>query len=135
MSTSPHVSTQEFLEKATQFFSFANKTHTTVHLAIKRLVHDDVVDGSKEYSTDSLPTFDISQKSQHTPVPANASAKEYPVLVRISYGSGSKKNKCSTVVSADALDKFWKDYSSLLKSGMVGLIKKKKKKAKKSLRK
>lgn len=120
---------EEFLTKTTEFFKIANEKHLTVHLTVKRLLRHDPVEGNLEYDTTSQPHFDVSRKAQNTRIEAN-SQEEYPLLIRISYGSHSKKTKCSTTVKAELLDKFWQDYSSVVKSCMNGLIKKKKKKSK-----
>lgn len=55
----------------------------------------------------------------------------YPVLIRVKNGrvkKGGKKLKTSTIVQPEDLEKFWSDYSNLLKSVFVGLKKKEKKK-------
>lgn len=135
MSVSPHMKPEEFLKEVPKVFAAANEGKNSVNLSVKRLVVRDPVDGNDEFRASELPLFDVSQKAHYTQVPAGASKKVYDVLVRIKKGSGDSVIKHSTVVKADELDKFWKDYSSAIKSGMVGLAKKKKKKAKKSLRK
>ncbi|SCW01870.1 LAFE_0E09098g1_1 [Lachancea fermentati] len=135
MSESAHIPAPEFLAKVSEMFATANRAHRTVHLSIKRLVDRDPVEGTSEFDATEKPLYDVSRKSQFTKVPEDASTKQYPLLVRISCLSGIAKQKHSTVVEADDLDKFWKDYSAAIKTGMVGLVKKKKKKAKKSLRK
>lgn len=120
------LSSEEFLIKVKQFFQIANEKHITVRLSTKRLVEHDPVEGNAEFDATRRPHYDVSQKSQGINVNDN-STNEYALLVKLSYGSSAKKTKCSTVVSSDQLDKFWQDYSSAVKSGMNGLVKKKKK--------
>ncbi|KAM3161863.1 RNA-binding signal recognition particle subunit srp14 [Lachancea thermotolerans] len=130
MSTSPHSTPEEFLKAVPGVFALANEGQNSVNLSVKRLVTQDPVEGNDEFNASELPQFDVSKKSQFTKVPQNANNKQYDVLVRLKKGSGEGVIKHSTVVKAEALDKFWKDYSAAIKSGMVGLVKKKKKKAK-----
>lgn len=120
---------EEFLTRTTEFFKIANEKKLAVHLTVKRLLRHDPVEGNLEYDATTQPHFDVSRKAQNTRV-ESSSQEEYPILIRISYGSHSKKTKCSTIVKAELLDKFWQDYSSVVKSCMNGLIKKKKKKSK-----
>ncbi|CUS22049.1 LAQU0S04e07008g1_1 [Lachancea quebecensis] len=139
MSTSPHSSPEEFLKAVPGVFALANEGKNSVNLSVKRLVKRDPVEGNDEFNATELPLYDVSKKSQFTKVPQDANNLQYDVLVRIKKGSGEGVVKHSTVVKADALDKFWKEYSAAIKSGMTRLVKKKKKKvkvnAKKSQRK
>lgn len=61
------------------------------------------------------------------------STASYPILIRITDGAKdkSKKKKISTQVVPEQLSKFWKEYSSVIKSGATGLKKKDKGKKKK----
>ena len=59
--------------------------------------------------------------------PTNTST--YPVLIRASLNG--KKTRISTVVQVDQLDAFWTEYVQILKTGLIGLRKKDKKKKKK----
>lgn len=117
------MSNDEFLKKVPEFFK--NENELVVHLTSKRLVDHDPVEGNAEYDTTKSPLFDVSKKAQSVKV-EECSDKVYPILVRMWYG----KRKCSTIVQADTLDKFWQDYSSVVKGSMKGLVKKKKKKTK-----
>ena len=123
------LKTDEFVVKTAEFFNEADKKHINVRLTMKRLVERDPVDGTAEFDTTNQPHFDVSKVTQLSK-DKTVSRKKYPLLIRISYGSRSKKTKCSTVVNPDELDQFWQDYSSVIKSNMSGLIKKKKKKGK-----
>ncbi|AQZ12893.1 SRP14 (YDL092W) [Zygosaccharomyces parabailii] len=120
------LANEDFLTKVKQFFHIANEKHITVRLTTKRLVVHDPIEGNAEFDATLRPRFDVSQQSQSLQV-KNNSSNEYSLLIKMSYGSGGKKTKCSTVVSSNELDKFWQDYSNAVKSGMNGLIKKKKK--------
>ncbi|SCV04354.1 LANO_0G09692g1_1 [Lachancea nothofagi CBS 11611] len=135
MTDSKRLTPEEFLKVVPGVFEEANKSKKSVNLSVKRLVERDLIEGNDEFNATELPRFDVSQKAQFTKIPSEANSKQYGVLVRIKKGDGESLIKHSTVVKAEHIDKFWKDYSSAIKSGMVGLIKKKKKKAKKSLRK
>ncbi|QLL30476.1 hypothetical protein HG536_0A02930 [Torulaspora globosa] len=117
------LNNEDFLAKVPEFFN--NDDELVVHLTTKRLVVRDPVDGNAEFDSAKQPQFDVSKKAQSLKV-AESSSEMYPVLIRMRYG----KRKCSTTVTADALDKFWQDYSSVVKSSMKGLVKKKKKKTK-----
>lgn len=117
------LNNEEFLAKVPQFFS--NENGLAVHLTAKRLVTRDPVEGNAEFDSVKHPQFDVSKNAQSVKV-AESSNEVYPVLIRMWYG----KHKCSTTVTAESLDKFWQDYSSVVKSSMKGLVKKKKKKTK-----
>lgn len=60
------------------------------------------------------------------------STDSYPILIRVTDGARdkSKKKKISTQVNPEQLSKFWREYSSVIKSGAQGLKKKDKKKKK-----
>ncbi|SCU89762.1 LAME_0E05358g1_1 [Lachancea meyersii CBS 8951] len=136
MSQSSRLLPEEFLKIVPAVFEEANAAKKSVNLSVKRLVERDVVEGNEEFNSRDLPLSDVSRKAKFTIIPEEAHNKQYDVLVRIKKSHGETLVKYSTVVKAEQLDKFWKDYSSAIKSGMVGLVKKKKnKKAKKSLRK
>lgn len=120
---------EEFLVKAAEFFKIANEMKISVHLTVKRLINKDEVEGNSELNASEHPDFDISKQSSLSR-DRTISEESYPLLIRISYGSHAKKTKCSTIVNADSLDKFWQDYSSVIKSGAHGLLKKKKRKNK-----
>ncbi|CCK68238.1 RNA-binding signal recognition particle subunit SRP14 KNAG_0A05750 [Huiozyma naganishii CBS 8797] len=121
------VPASEFLVKTAEFFKLANEKHIAVRLTAKRLIKVDEVDGNDEFNATELPKFDISRESSLKTDPEAITQEQYSLLIRISFGSHAKKTKCSTVVSAADLDKFWQEYSSVVKTGMVGLVKKKKK--------
>ncbi|CCD23350.1 RNA-binding signal recognition particle subunit SRP14 NDAI_0B03150 [Naumovozyma dairenensis CBS 421] len=125
------LSSETFLVKVSEFFKIANEKKITVHLTLKRLIDRDPVEENPELDSTKQPFFDVSQKATGVvPAGKEISTKEYPLLIRISYGSHAKKTKCSTIINSDQLDKFWQDYTSVVKSSMNGLIKKKKKKGK-----
>lgn len=129
MSDSSRVDNDTFFKKAEEFLKFANEKQIAVHFTVKRLVERDEVEGNLEFNTTENPKFDISKESS---IKTNQPISElsYKLLVRISYGSHTKKVKCSTTVNSIDLNKFWKDYSTIIKSNIDGLIKKKKKKSK-----
>ena len=129
MANSGCLSPSEFLSKVPEFFKTANEKHITVRLTAKRLIEHDPVEGNLEFDTTNHPDYDVSKKASEVTV-ASRSDREYPLLIRMSYGSRDKKAKCSTVVKASELDQFWQEYSSVFKGGMQNLIKKKKKKSK-----
>ena len=119
-----------FLKKAEEYFKEANKKAIAVRFTMKRYIKPDLVDGNPEFNTTELPNYDISRESG-IKVNDTISQNTYDILARISYGVKGNKHKCSTIVSVDKFDKFWLDYSTIAKSNMNGLIKKKKKKANK----
>ncbi|CAL9728365.1 signal recognition particle subunit Srp14p [Monosporozyma unispora] len=123
-----------FLQKAEEYFKEANKKSIAVRLTMKRFIQLDLVDGNPEFNTSELPKYDISKESGIA-VDDAISQTKYDILVRVSYGVKTHKNKCSTIVKSENFDKFWQDYSSMAKSNMNGLVKKKKKKAAKSANK
>ena len=99
-------------------------------MVVKRYVERDPVEGNVEFDYRNSPLADISKMSGSNVLAKNAgSDKQYKLLVRISIGQRSVKSKYSTLVDADDLDKFWKEYVNVVKGGMKGLIKKKKKKS------
>ncbi|CAB4257084.1 similar to Saccharomyces cerevisiae YDL092W SRP14 Signal recognition particle (SRP) subunit [Maudiozyma barnettii] len=126
------LSESEFLVKAAQFFKIANEKKITVHVSVKRLIKLDHVEGNPERDATKFPHYDVSKVSSISKQVENNSTTKYPLLIRIWYASHTKKTKCSAIVDASNLDKFWQDYSNIAKSGMQGLIKKKKKKSKNS---
>lgn len=121
------LSIEEFLPKISEYFKAANEKEVTVRVSTKRLVKGEPVEGNREFDATNNPHFDISRKAQQIHF-KDVSQEVYPLLIRISYLSDAKKNKCSTVVKADDLDKFWQNFSAVIKGSMKGLIKKKKKK-------
>ncbi|EDO17819.1 hypothetical protein Kpol_1043p9 [Vanderwaltozyma polyspora DSM 70294] len=132
MSNAGVLSTQEFLVKLGEFFKIANEKHISVRMNVKRLVSYDPVEPATEHDSLNKPHYDVSKKAQTVTIDnEEISDKSYSILIRASYGSHKDKVKCSTVVSPDDLDKFWQEYSSVVRSNMNGLIKKKKKKASK----
>lgn len=126
------LSEADFLVKAEEYFKVANEKKIAVHVTVKRLIKKDPVEGNPELQGTKFPHFDVSKVSQLNRKVENNSTTKYPLLIRIWYGSHTKKTKCSAVVDADNLDKFWQDYANIAKNGMNGLIKKKKKKSKNS---
>ncbi|SCU82042.1 LADA_0C02652g1_1 [Lachancea dasiensis] len=132
MSDSGRVSPEAFLKVVPPLFEAANQSKQSIHLSIKRLVERNLIEGNDEFNASELPLSDVSMKSQFTEVPQGARNKQYDVLVRIKKGHGDSVSKHSTVVKADQLDKFWKDYSSAIKGGMIGLVKKKRTRTRRS---
>ncbi|CCF56132.1 hypothetical protein KAFR_0A06970 [Kazachstania africana CBS 2517] len=133
MANEGSLAPEEFLVKASEFFKIANEKGIAVRLTVKRLVKHDPVLGNAEFDTIDKPHYDVSKVATSVTVQDNLSSQEiYPLLFRITYGSHANKQKCSTVVNPDVLDKFWLDYSSVVKSSMNGLVKKKKSKSKSS---
>ncbi|CAI4311311.1 CEQ_1a_G0006900.mRNA.1.CDS.1 [Saccharomyces cerevisiae] len=129
MANTGCLSPGAFLSKVPEFFQTANEKHITVRLTAKRLIEHDPVEGNLEFDSTNHPDYDVSKKASEISV-SSRSDREYPLLIRLSYGSHDKKTKCSTVVKASELDQFWQEYSSVFKGGMQNLIKKKKKKSK-----
>ncbi|ONH68157.1 Signal recognition particle subunit SRP14 [Cyberlindnera fabianii] len=110
--------------------SNTEETRSSVYITQKRYIEHNEVEGTdktelSQFSTDE-PVLKKSKLSK--------SNKTYPILIRLTDGNSdkSKKQKISTVVQPDALSKFWKEYSSVIKSGVVGLKKTKKSKKKKA---
>lgn len=122
---------KEFLIKAGEFFETATKKNINVHLTMKRFIEHDDVEGNKEFDSTNHPHYDISKRANDLKEYKDISKENYPILFRISYGSGAKKYKCSTKVPASDMDSFWQEYSAVLRKNMSGLIKKKKKKSEK----
>ncbi|CAI1932777.1 hypothetical protein SEUBUCD646_0D01530 [Saccharomyces eubayanus] len=129
MTNTGCLSPNDFLSKVPELFKTANEKHITVRLTAKRLIEHDPVEGNLEFDATNNPEYDVSRKAPEIFV-NSSSDKEYPLLIRMSYGSHGKKAKCSTMVKANELDQFWQEYSSVFKGGMQDLIKKKKKKSK-----
>lgn len=121
------VSPSEFLTKASALFKSANEKKVKVHLTVKRYVKEDPVEDTLEKDSTKNPRYDIS-KLARTLDSKGSSDKTYPLVLRIWCGSNAKKTKFSTIVETEELDRFWQEYSSVVKGGMSGLIKKKKKK-------
>ncbi|AGO12745.1 AaceriADR277Cp [[Ashbya] aceris (nom. inval.)] len=126
MSDSKHLPTHLFLERAREFVEIANNTQSSLNMTMKRALQHDPVEKNAEYDATNQPLADVSCKSGL----AATNQKEYPVLVRLMCRSREQKLKCSSLVRADELDKFWQDYVAVLKGGMTRLVKTKKKKAK-----
>ncbi|KAL3232625.1 Signal recognition particle subunit SRP14 [Nakaseomyces bracarensis] len=127
MASKGVVSPNEFLTKAEELFKSANEKKVKVHLTVKRYVKEDPVEGNLERDATKHPNYDIS-KLARTLESEDSSDKSYPLVLRIWCGSNAKKTKYSTIVETEEIDKFWQEYSSVVKRGMNGLIKKKKKK-------
>ncbi|CDR44045.1 CYFA0S13e02256g1_1 [Cyberlindnera fabianii] len=124
------LSNTEFLKAAADLFSKSQETRSSVYITQKRYIEHNEVEGTdktelSQFSTDE-PVLKKSKLSK--------SNKTYPILIRLTDGNSdkSKKQKISSVVQPDALSKFWKEYSSVIKSGVVGLKKTKKSKKKKA---
>lgn len=117
------MTNEQFLEKIPKYFEEGSRK--AIHLTVKRLVENDPVEGNAEFDAAKQPDYDVSRKAQSVKVETN-SQRIYPVLIR----ARAHSKKCSTVVDSDSLDKFWQDYSAVVKSSMKGLVKKKKKRTK-----
>ncbi|CCE62529.1 hypothetical protein TPHA_0C03770 [Tetrapisispora phaffii CBS 4417] len=131
MVNSGCLSSEDFLLKVAEYFKISNERNIAVRLTLKRLVEHDEVELKPEYDVTNQPAYDVSTQAQSlsvTSIKPNNNDREYSLLVRASYGSHKGKNKCSTIISAGSLDKFWQDYSSVVRTNMDGLVKKKKKK-------
>lgn len=129
-----HVTHEEFFVRAGELLDMSNETGRTARLSMKRYIERDEVEGNFEFDCGNKALSDVSMMSDFTKVKdGQLNKKSYQLLVRMTVGSRGKKLKCSTLVNADSLDKFWKDYASILKSGMKGLEKKKKKKPAKKM--
>lgn len=88
------------------------------------------------------PPLMLADLPQNVVTEANApnNITQYPVLVRLMMngdkkGDKLKKLKLSTVVETAQLADFWNEYAQVLKNGLVGLKKEKKKKNKKKVTK
>ncbi|KAH3672653.1 hypothetical protein WICPIJ_010023 [Wickerhamomyces pijperi] len=129
------LSTPEFLKSASTLFEDSQKTHSSIYITQKRYIEHNEVEGTAALYNE------ISQFSNVKPTLPNSSiitnsTNQYPILIRITNGDSDKlkKVKLSTIVKPEELAKFWKDYSTVIKSGAKGL-KKKEKKAKKASKK
>ncbi|AMD21728.1 HFL128Wp [Eremothecium sinecaudum] len=135
MEISKRFSADEFLVQVKELVGIANRDQLSLNIKMKRLVEKDAVVLNEEFDASSHPRADISRMSGLK----DGNSNRYPILLRVSLRSKGDKKKCSTIVEADSLDKFWQEYVSVLKDGMNNLVKMKKKKGrskvKKSLRK
>lgn len=112
----------EFLTQVNTVLS-ANEGKSSVYLTQKRL----------SPSLETPPTESLSDLSSNVvelPQKYTVNTQTYPILVR--FTTGDSKSKVSTVVEAENLDRFWTEYTKVLKNGFVGLKRKEKKKQKKS---
>lgn len=126
MDTATHSSPNTFLSEVKQLIRMANETQKVFKVTVKRILEKDTRNVKEKLDFEKRMTSKVSEM-----VPFGSdSDKEYFLLVRVSCGNKDKK-KCSVVVAADALDKFWQDYASILKDEMQNMIKTKKKKKKK----
>ncbi|GMG23390.1 unnamed protein product [Ambrosiozyma monospora] len=126
------LSNKEFLSQVESHLK-KNEGKSSVYLTQKRLnsIDDTQIDSTN--TDDKLSSkFDVIDplSSTKTTEETKDTTAEYPLLLR--FTDGTKDLKLSTVVEFKELNKFWDDYSNVLKAGFVGLKKKTKKKAKKS---
>ncbi|VEU20664.1 DEKNAAC101562 [Brettanomyces naardenensis] len=118
----------EFLKQISSLLE-KNAGKSSIYITQKRLSHD------IEAEIGTEPFDDIQKDVKPTVFKSITSTKQYPVLVRVTDGDKDKKKKVklSTVVRPEDLDKFWLQYTNILKAGFPGLKKKsKKKKAKRT---
>lgn len=140
---------QEFLAKVASALD-ANNGKSSVYLSQKRLAlapsdlagnttTDITSIENKTTSSNStisdLPS-NVLDNATLTATPASVNPAIYPLLVRVSLnGSNHRQSKhdkikLSTVVLPLHSDRFWSQYSQVLKNGFLGLKKKEKKKQK-----
>lgn len=124
------LSNSEFLEAAAKLFASAQETRSSLYITQKRLNVEDPVED--EDSKSQVSRF-LSQPPLLAVSKITKPTKTYPILIRITDGAKdkSKKQKISTQVEPEHLSKFWREYSSVVKSGATGLKKKEKGKKKK----
>ncbi|KAH3901186.1 RNA-binding signal recognition particle subunit SRP14 SCDLUD_002672 [Saccharomycodes ludwigii] len=137
---SEHLNIDEFLSEVSKLFKTANTLKRNVRLTMKRLVVKDEVTKPLEFDSTRNSKYDVSKMSNtiKTVKSGTVSKSTYKILIRATMGAGktsdsygdNKKIKVSTIVDPNDLDLFWRRYSSCIKSGMVGLSKRKKKKSK-----
>lgn len=119
------LANHEFLAEVGKLLA-DNNGKKSVYVTQKRLVLEVDTPGH----LDDLPLNVVTLEMEPL---APVNVKTYPILVRVQMNGkerGDKLTKLSTVVETDKLEKFWGDYVQVLKSGMVGLKKQKKKKNK-----
>ncbi|GME79437.1 unnamed protein product [Ambrosiozyma monospora] len=122
------LSNKEFLAQVETHLK-KNGGKSSVYLTQKRLNSIDETQIDSTNTDDKLSSkFDVIDPLSSTKT--EDTTKEYPLLLR--FTDGTKNLKLSTVVEFEELNKFWDDYSNVLKAGFVGLKKKTKKKSKKS---
>lgn len=102
----------------------------SIYITQKRLTPVDEVDGPAEQQaaiSKFNPSEPVLQDSKiHKP------EETYPVIIKVSKTvSKTEKIKISTIVKIDDLDRFWKEYTSIIKQNFTGLKKKDKGKKKK----
>lgn len=110
------LNNSEFLTKVNEHLT-ANEGKSSVYFTQKRLELD------LEASADQISDLASNVIEQPDNLPKNS--QTYPVLIRLTLGE--KTSKISTVVEPQNLDQFWNEYAQILKSGLVGLKRDKKK--------
>ncbi|KAK9463233.1 signal recognition particle, SRP9/SRP14 subunit [Lipomyces oligophaga] len=119
MASNSRLSNEQFLNELKQLFE-SNETCGRVFLQQKRLTPFDPVERKHNPSATDLSEIDNPDTSPHA------------LLFRATNGNSNKEKKVkfTTVVEPVALDKFFKDYSDVVRAGATGLKKKDKKKTK-----
>ncbi|KAH3667028.1 hypothetical protein WICMUC_005375 [Wickerhamomyces mucosus] len=130
------VSNIDFLKSASELFEKAQERNSSIYITQKRLIQQDDVNGNEDNRNEVSKFKTNISLLPHSKIIAN-SQESYSILIRITDGNSdkSKKTKYSTVVKPEDLSKFWKEYSSVIKSGAKGLKKKDKNKKKKKVTK
>ncbi|KAI9743274.1 MAG: hypothetical protein M1818_003120 [Claussenomyces sp. TS43310] len=120
----PHISNDAFFLRLSELFEQRRrKEHGSIFLTQKRMSHGESIASLPE-ATSTFPDLDPS--------------KPLPLIVRATDGKSKEKReervKLSTVVEADALERFFARYSELCKSSMSGLKKRDRSKRKEKLK-
>ncbi|KAF6071384.1 Signal recognition particle 14kD family protein [Candida albicans] len=123
--------------KQVETLTQSNNGKSSIYLTQKRLSPSlssiTTTTTAEDESINDLPTNVITPtpKTTTTTTTTINNDSKYPLLIRLSMNSIQKKKervKISTVVELDQLNEFWDQYIQILKSGFIGLKKKKDKK-------
>ncbi|KAI6709368.1 signal recognition particle 14kD protein [Diplocarpon mali] len=121
-----HLSNDDFFVRLLALFDERRqKNHGSVFLTQKRMTYGEGDKETPDATTDA-------------PFPDLSPSKPLPIIIRATNGK-SKENrsikiKLSTTVEADALEGFFAKYAEVCKSGMSGLKKRDRSKAKEKLK-
>ncbi|PBP23073.1 signal recognition particle 14kD protein [Diplocarpon rosae] len=114
-----------FLRLSELFNERRQKNHGSIFLTQKRMTYGEDDKKVQEATTD-------------VPFPDLSPSKPLPIIIRATNGKSkenrSGKIKLSTIVEADALEGFFAKYAEVCKSGMSGLKKRDRSKAKEKLK-
>ncbi|PBP19700.1 signal recognition particle, SRP9/SRP14 subunit [Diplocarpon rosae] len=121
-----HMSNDDFFMRLSELFNERRqKNHGSIFLTQKRMTYGEDDKEVPEATTDA-------------PFPDLNPSKPLPIIIRATNGKSkenrSEKVKLSTIVEADALERFFAKYAEVCKSGMSGLKKRDRSKAKEKLK-